>query len=198
VSISRNEIHGNGASGIYINASAPRALLPAGADVSENIIRDNGEWGIARSAAGAVNIGRNSVFGNNLYGIDYGLDLSTPDAPGKPVLTSATYDPARNVTIVRGTTNVPGAFGAFVDLYASSSLSRWGYPEAERWLKIVYNGRDFEAVIEEDLRGKWITATGTRVIDVLFLRDGSSPRTNVLPRYQANDTSELSDAIRVE
>jgi hypothetical protein len=199
VRIEKNEVYGNGASGIYVNAdSHAKRYLPAGADVIDNVVRDNGEWGIARTAHGSVFIYRNAIFGNNLYGIDYGLDLSTPDAPNKPVLTSAVYDPVRNVTVIRGHMK-PSAYGygGSIEFYASASLSRWGYPEAQRSVGATSLGEEFEEIVDEDLRGQWITATGMRIVDVLFLR-ADKVGTNLSPRYQANDTSELSDAIRVE
>lgn len=200
VRIEENQIARNGASGIFINASfSGGPWLPPGADVFANVIRDNGEWGIARTPAGSVNIQGNAIFGNNLYAIDYGLDLSTPGAPNKPEITSAFFDPERNATVIRGRVAFATGFGGSIQLYASSSLSRWGYPEAERFLKVAYaRDGEFEAVVEEDLRGKWITATGTTIIDVIFLRDAAEVRQHGYERYQANDTSELSAAFRVE
>ncbi|MEO8382391.1 MAG: right-handed parallel beta-helix repeat-containing protein [Acidobacteriota bacterium] len=197
--IAHNEIANNGASGIFVNPSLSGASwLPAGAEIFDNVVRGNGEWGICRASHGAVSIVRNAVSGNNLYGIDYGLDLATPNAPNKPVLTSATYDPVRNVTVIRGSmTPVQTYFGSSVDLYASSSLSRWGYPEAERWIAEVHRTGEFEAVVAGDLRGQWITATGTRVVDVFFLRAEEEVVSHATFRYAASDTSELSDAVRV-
>jgi len=190
--IARNEITGNGASGVFLRPSSASSWLTPGGEIFDNVVRDNREWGIARAAFGAVNIRRNAVSGNHLYGIDYGLDLSTPNAPNKPVLFSATYDPVRNATVIRGTVprTVRGDW-PFVDLYASSSLSRLGYPEAEQVIGGVSAAGDFETLISGDLRGKWITATGTRNVDYLFLSTNGF-------RYQTNDTSELSDAVQVE
>ena len=196
--IQRNVVVRNGATGIFIRpTSSPLAYLPAGADVINNIVHDNGEWGIARAASGAVNIARNSIAGNRLYGIDYGLDLRTPDAPNKPEVLSATYDAARDATVVRVRfePNVRG-FCSRLDLYASDSLSVYGYPEAERPVAESFRTGEFELVVPGDLRGQWITATGTPTVYVIFLRD-ASVRADATYRYSAYDTSELSDAVQV-
>ena len=196
----RNVVVRNGATGIFIRPiEGSFNWLPPGADVINNIVHDNGEWGIARSPNGTVNIARNSIAGNRLYGIDYGLDLRTPDAPYKPELLSAKYDPARNATVIRlrfRPADQQRYAGMRVDLYASHSLSVFGYPQAERPIAEVYR-TDLDVVVPGDLRGQWITATGTRMVDMIFLRD-DSVRANATPRYTAYDTSELSDAIQVQ
>jgi hypothetical protein len=191
--IARNQITGNGASGIFIDARLPAIpLLPPGADIVDNVIRGNGHWGIARTANGSVQISGNSISGNLLYGIDVGLDLDSHH-PETPVLTSATYDAANNLTVIRGTARAGG-----LHFYASSSLSGWGYPEAERPLTTKFISGEFEVVTEGDLRGQWITATSTRTTGVVFLRDDRKVTANARYRYQSNDTSELSLPVRVE
>jgi Right handed beta helix region/Domain of unknown function DUF11 len=199
--VARNVVVRNGATGIFIRpVIGSFAWLPPGADVINNIVHDNGEWGIARSPNGSVNIARNSIAGNRLYGIDYGLDLRTPDAPYKPELLSAKYDPARDATVIRvrfRPADQQQYASMRVELYASHSLSVLGYPEAERLIAEVHR-TDLDLVVPGDLRGQWITATGTRMVDMIFLRDDSVRAAAASPRYTAYDTSELSDAIRVE
>lgn len=198
--IERNVVVANGAAGIFVHATNPEGWwLPPGADIIGNFVSGNGEWGIARSAQGSVHIRGNAIFRNGLYGIDYGLDLETPNAPSKPTLFSATYDATRNQTIVRGEVRFADFYGARLDFYASASLSTHGYPEAERWVGTYGPAGKFEVALPGDLRGQWITATGERIVDVLFLRDDSTPAPkDAAPRYTARDTSELSNAVRVE
>jgi len=198
--IERNVVVANGAAGIFVHASNTDGYwLPPGADIIGNFVSGNREWGIARSAQGSVHIARNAIFRNGLFGIDYGLDLDTPTAPSKPRLHSAVYDASLNATIVRGEVQHGPGYSTQLDFYASSSLSTHGHPEAERWLGTFFNLGAFTVTLPGDLRGQWITATGERVIDMIFLRDDSTPAPkDAPPRYTARDTSELSNAVRVE
>ncbi len=208
--IARNQITNNGASGIFVNASTGNSYLPPGAEIYGNTISGNREWGIARAAGGSIHIYENSIFGNNLYGIDTGLDLGTPDPTLKPVLISAVYHADIDKTVVRGSVEFSSIYGTpSVDLYASSALSAWGYPEAEKQVGEFYggSGSGFEIAVPGDLRGKWITATGTKVTGYIFSRrQGESEALGTETeesaaqefRYQSADTSELSNAIQVQ
>jgi hypothetical protein len=201
VAIARNRITGNGASGIFVNPGNFSQLRTG--VISENVISGNGEWGIARGPHGDVEIQRNSIFGNRFLGIDYGLDFETPNraddrasepgVPNKPVILSARYDPATNKTNVR--VRLDSASGSVswaytIDLYASSGLSAWGHPEAERWVgfhtfRQPAVHEEVTIAVEGDLRGKFITGTNTR-LHVVYWED------------YVTDTSELSNAVRVE
>jgi hypothetical protein len=206
--IRRNVITGNGASGIFVDVSAETIPggLPPGADIVENKIRNNGHWGVARTSRGLIGVERNEIAGNVLYGIDVDLDLDTPNVAddtgkvsNKPQLTDAYYDATRG-TVIRGTivsTSVSGS--PRIDLYASSALSVWGYPEAEEWLISSYGSYAFEIVVPRDLRGKWITATNTRTAALYWLRDGQSQGRPASEHRSINgvNTSELSNAILV-
>jgi parallel beta-helix repeat protein len=203
--IFNNVVVNNGATGIYVNTSAQPQFggIPPGADIVENIVHGNGEWGIARTRNGLVQMQRNSTIRNGLYGFDVGLDLNTPnrenDGPGvpnKPLLESATYDPVTDTTTIRGT----APWGSTVDLYASTSLSRYGYPEAESWLGIlpVLQNQKIEWTVPGDLRGQWITGTITRGQTLYFLRDDAKPAANVGRPSSGYDTSELSDPVQVQ
>jgi len=204
--IFNNVVVDNGAAGIFINTSAEAQFggISPGADIVQNVVHGNGEWGIARTHNGLVQIRSNSTIRNGLYGIDLGLDLSTPNRendvtgrPNKPLLESATYDPATNTTVIRGT----AVWGSWIDLYASSSLSRYGYPESELYLgytTVLQNGR-IEFRVPADLRGLWITATKTTTQTLYFLRDdGAQPRADIGRPPTGYDTSELSDAVQVQ
>jgi parallel beta-helix repeat protein len=204
--VRNNVVVNNGASGIYVNTFSERvpAGYHAGADIVENVVHGNGEWGIARTRNnGYVQIRRNSTIRNGLYGIDAGLDLDTPNrdndatgVPNKPELLSASYDPATGTTVIRGRL----VWGASVDVYASSSLSVYGYPESERWLGEVHvpRGDVFELKVPGDLRGQWITATSSRNTTLYFLRGDAAPAANVYRGPTATNTSELSNAVQVK
>jgi parallel beta-helix repeat protein len=202
--IHKNEITHNGASGVFLNVGKGAENYGAGADVDDNVIAHNGEWGVARTPAGFVSLTGNSIFDNQSQGIDIGLDNETPNrpsdlnaTPNKPELLSATYDVATNSTTVRGRLDSMMRSGVFIDVYASSGLSRWGYPEGETHIatKQLLNSRtDFEIVVPGDLRGKYITATNTRAQIVGWAKppEEQSHQSSV-PR----DTSELSNAVVV-
>src|SRR6185503_6092002 len=164
----KGEPLGNGASGIFLNFSA---------DVEDNIIANNGEWGVCRTQQGEIALRRNSIYGNTSQGIDAGLDNETPNRandsqglPNKPVLFSASYDAANNTTVVRGrldsnlwSSGYPSNYT--IEVYASSGLSVWGYPQGETLVaaKSLTTGHtDFVIAVPGDLRGKFITATHTR------------------------------------
>ncbi|HET7434833.1 MAG TPA: right-handed parallel beta-helix repeat-containing protein, partial [Thermoanaerobaculia bacterium] len=199
--ISSNTITGNGAAGVYIDPSNGQSGVPAGADVKNNIIRDNGEFGVARTEHGIVQITANEIAGNRWYGIDLNLDLDTPNrpdagngVPNKPVLIDAIYDAASNTTRVRGTLDV---LSGSLDFYASHSLSTAGYPEAEHQvLANAFTGgkTDFEISLPGDLRGQWITATATRGATIYFAKPARRMAADDLRPFGGGNTSELSNA----
>lgn len=202
---------GNGA-GVFIDMGERAPFFDvAGADITENIIAYNRGMAVARSPRGELLISKNAIYENLQQGIDAGVDGMTPYSvddravPNAPLLSEVAYDPVRNETTVRGRIeSIHHAHFRRVELYSSSALSTWGTPQAEHSLG-VYNvagnvGRaDFAVTVSGDLRGKWITAT--QLAGYSF---GAPLRTH--PRDIASerlfdfstDTSELSNAIRVE
>lgn len=194
--VTGNTITGNGAAGVFIDPAATGDVAPA-ADITGNVIRDNGEFGVARTEHGVVQIRENEIAGNQWYGIDLNLDLSTPNragghngVPNKPELIDAIYDPVSNTTRVRGT--LDRGIGV-LDFYASHSLSRGGYPEAEHLvLGNAYTGgkEEFDIALPGDLRGQWITATATNYVTIIFAKPASTRPTG------GGNTSELSDAVK--
>jgi hypothetical protein len=196
VVIERNTIADNGASGIFINSKSepPYYGIPSSVSITHNVIRDNREWGIARTRHGIVGVTENSIVGNRLYAIDVDLDLDHPSvetpslAPVAPVIVSATWDPVRMKTIVRFGVPANANQGGRIDIFASSALSPDGYPQAEQFLAAGWPGQpsaEVEMEVEGDHRGKWITATTTRWYP------GDWP-------FPLFDTSEVSNAVRVE
>lgn len=210
--IRSNRVTENGA-GMFIDAGGPRIGASGsgngGADVIDNLIFANDGMAIARTRRGDVMASKNRIFGNLTTGIDIDTDGPTPntlgdnDVPNAPLLTSATYDPVLNVTVVRGRLDSDVVAGLFVqqymiEVFASSRLSRWGYAEAEGFMgqkRLDSGHEEFEIALPGDLRGKWITATNTASHFVGYLR---TPRNEDHRADYPGDTSELSNAVRVE
>lgn len=179
----------------------------SGADIRQNAIAYNDGMAIARTRRGQIFISGNAIYDNLQQGID--LDIDGPsaqraddtDAPNAPVLFSATYDPARRATIVRG--RIDSAMLAHsrnIEVYASARLSVWATPQAERsvWTDQLPSGRqDFEIIVLEDLRGKWITATYNSVRFIGFARHPGGIGTESHSELHPTDTSELSNAVFV-
>ncbi len=99
---------GNGASGVFIDGGD--ALI-------SGTIAYNHDFGVAVGPhAGHVDADGGSVFANGVLDYDWGLDGPTPTDPSgrmppAPVLIDATYDPARDVTVVRGVLPAEGRKG---------------------------------------------------------------------------------------
>lgn len=188
-----NSINGNGASGVFIDSRArPFPHLVTDARIMNNVIRNNREWGVCRTAGGKVYVSRNEIADNYAHAIDIGLDLDTPNrpdatsgVPNKPILHSAHFDPATGSTIVRGHLD---PFSGWLEVYASRGVSGAGYPQAERFIATTAFNTSaegpFELKIPGDFRGQWITATASRdyLIDIGFAYF---------------DTSEISGAVPV-
>jgi hypothetical protein len=110
---------------------------------------------------------------------------------------------------VRGRLDSEGAsyFPNFtIHIYASSRLSVWSMPQAERLVagdNSAEGHRDFEIIAPGDLRGQWITATNTVAHYIGFAKTPPSTESDAKhPRTEAFDspknTSELSDAVSVQ
>jgi hypothetical protein len=199
---------GNGA-GIFLDMGEPALGGYGGADIVENVIAHNDGMAIARTRRGEISVTGNSIFGNLQQGIDVDVDGPSPrrsddqDVPNAPVLFSAAYDAAGNTTTVRGRIDSEHyANIRYIEIYASSALSKWGTSQAETWIariSINTGHEDFEIIVPADLRGKWITATYTVTRYTGFLR--TDPRTIASQSHRASlpgDTSELSDAVGVQ
>jgi hypothetical protein len=203
--ITKNRIVGNGASGIFVSSTQ------FGGDILDNVIADNRDFGIARAFDAAdVGMHGNLIYGNGHTAIDAGLDLETPNVPddsrtipNRPVLLSASYDAAIDVTTVRGhLDSLPEPFyptSFAIEFFSSSSLSASGHGQAERFLGSLRprSGRaDFEFVSKGNLSNQWITATSSRSHIIGFAKPGDV--ISLGHRFHVpDDTSELSDPIQV-
>jgi Domain of unknown function DUF11/Right handed beta helix region len=198
---------GNGA-GIFMNMGSVSVDF-VGADITHNVIAHNNGMAIARTRRGEILISENSIFDNLQQGIDAGVDGLTPqraddrDVPNAPVLFGATYDAARNVTIVRGRIDSEaGGDHRNIEVYASLHLSGWAAPQAEHSVvisSILAGHQDFEIVVPGDFRGMWITAT-YNVTHFLGLARGNpgGPSAETHRQLFPGDTSELSNAVTVQ
>lgn len=104
---------GNGASGVYIDGGY--ALI-------SGTIAYNHDFGVGVGPhAQHADVDASGIFANGAFDYDWGLDGPTrTDPAGRmppvPVLIDATYDPARNLTVVRGVLPAEGRKG--LGLYA--------------------------------------------------------------------------------
>ncbi|HEY0160526.1 MAG TPA: right-handed parallel beta-helix repeat-containing protein [Thermoanaerobaculia bacterium] len=193
VFVTNNRVVGNGASGMFFNLF-PRDTASS-AHVTHNLIAGNGEWGITRTDNGNIAIQRNSIYGNAHPAIDLNLDFDTPNRPAddfssipnKPVLFSAHYDPARQMTYVTGRLETAANGSSIeIDFYVDEHPTR---RHLGAWVASFLVGgtaveREFTFAIPRNLLGKYLVATNTRQ------RHGSG--------LLLMDTSEVSNAVPVQ
>jgi len=210
-----NTIEGNGASGVYFGPACQFGMA------DENQIRSNRDFGVAVSPQTKwIEVRGNSMKGNGQLGIDFALDLVTPNVaddstrpvPNAPVITSAQYDFTYRKTVIRGHVELRkpadvGYYAPLVDVYSSSSLDAHGMAQGETMLntrsdfsntvKIDSNG-DFIYIVDGDLTGKYISATYTR----MYALGKGATSTALQPRPQYYETwestSEMSNPVRVQ
>jgi hypothetical protein len=193
----------NGATGIYIHGEGT---------ISDNVIANGGEFGIAVDPAPTSHVGihRNLIYDNQHTAIDQGLDLETPnrkDAGGtfanKPILIDAVYQPENGTTVIRGRLDSDPASTIgpqyVLEFFAAKSLSKGGHAQAERYLGSLTpksGHEDFEFTAKGDLRGQLIAATSSRSFYNGFgIPDGGGTTAEFL--INPEDTSELSDPVQV-
>jgi len=205
-----NKIEGNGASGVYFGPGSQFGMA------DENQIWANRDFGVAIDPlAKWIEVRSNSMKQNGQLGIDFNLDLVTPNVaddstrpvPNSPVLTSATFDPLTKKTVIIGHVDLRkpadvGYYAPIVDVYRSSALDAHGMAQGEHPLfgrsdysspvKINSWTGDFVSVYDGDLTGQYITATYTRMY--ALGKGGVTP--NYYENWQA--TSEFSAPVRVE
>jgi parallel beta-helix repeat protein len=211
-----NTIENNGASGVYFGPGTQYGAI------DENTIRFNRDFGVAVSPLTKwIEIRGNSMKGNGQLGIDFALDLVTPNVdddsarpvPNAPVITSATYDARLNKTTIIGHVDLRkpadvSYYNALLDFYVSSTLDAHGMAQGEKPLNITceycnvagINSRtgDFVFTSNGDLRGQYVTATYTRMYPLGkgVTATTLQPRPQYYETWQA--TSEMSNAVRVE
>jgi parallel beta-helix repeat protein len=198
--IRENRMQNNGASGIFLGAEV------TGATIDLNVISGHPQMGIAVARdAKLVTMQRNSMKDNGGLGIDWNLDGISPSdgddhdrAPNAPLMLSARYDPATNVTTIEVSIQSQPVGRYYND--GVLDFYRNGSPDAdgETWLlaRTALPRQTVTATFDGDLRGQWINATWTRRAGP-YSRTGD-PRTDSHEGNFVQSTSELSNAVRVE
>jgi len=203
-----NTIEDNGASGVYFGPGCQFGMA------DENHIAFNRDFGVAIDrAAKWVEVRGNSMKSNGQLGIDYNLDLVTPNVaddsartvPNAPVLTSAAYDPVTKKTTISGHVDLikpadVGFYAPLIDIYRSSSLDAHGMAQGEKPLygRLDYNvpvldraTGNFTYTYDGDLTGQFVSATYTR----MYALGKGAPSPEYYENWQA--TSEFSNSVRV-
>jgi hypothetical protein len=144
----------NGASGIFFGELSRPAL------VSDNVIGNSGDFGIAIARTSQIGATHNRIFNSGQSGIDVGLDGPTSDAY-TPSITSVHYDAATGTTTISGTTfsRTPGF--TIVEFYANKSVNAAGFAQAEDYLgsvKVPADTTPFTFTVARDLRGLFVDA----------------------------------------
>jgi hypothetical protein len=147
---------GNGASGIYIDG---------GYATVDGTIAYNHDFGVAVGPhAQHADVDANGIFANAAFDYDWGLDGPTRTDPSlrmppAPVLTEATYDLARNVTVIRGVVPAEGrkVLGQYsVRIFEATANSRVvHFPQANLG-NAASGDLPFTLNIPGDLRGRTI------------------------------------------
>jgi len=188
----QNRIESNGASGIFLGP------LVEHAQIINNVIANQREMGVAAARSKAIiEIRGNAMKDNGGLGIDWGLDGVSPvDADDRngpsnaPVLLAATYDAAKNETVIRlSLKSTPLSSDVYrddlLDVYGNSTSDGDG----ERLLRTVHLKTDTNGTITVsvpgDLRGQWLNATWSRDKPIEYSIESLPDRT----------TSELSNTI---
>jgi hypothetical protein len=192
-----NTFEDNGASGILVG---PEAAV----DVTENAFARQGHAGVAIIRGNSLaDLRRNSMRDNRGLAIDWGIDGVSPiddddqlvGETNAPLLLSARYDAARNLTIVSGRLHTsrigPYGNGFLVELFANRGPDGDGEIPLGTGLFGLPVTDAFETAVTGDWRGSWITATLTRQHHI-FAKPGD-PRTEI--NTEDASTSEMSNAV---
>jgi hypothetical protein len=185
----------NGASGMFFGRGTGRI------NVRSNVIAFNAQAGVAIDPfAEYVALSANRIWGNGGLGIDDGLDgpsgfVTLPDGIGTertPIITSAVFDPVKNLTTIHLTTDT----SSYPELFVSETPGNKGSGDAQRvagpavsWRTVDPNATTlmFEVTFKGVQRGEWITATASRSIPHPY--DGE---------FSLLRTTEISPAVQVQ
>ncbi|HEY0160807.1 MAG TPA: right-handed parallel beta-helix repeat-containing protein [Thermoanaerobaculia bacterium] len=161
--ITKNLIENNGKSGIVLGPETEHA------SVIENVINRQTEMGVAIApGAQLYRIWRNSMSDNGGLGIDIDIDGVSPasdndefpEESNAPTLLSATYDAARDVTVLKLVLHSrplgPYFNGFILDVYANRG------PDGDGEQHIFSTGLRETLDIPGNFTGKWLNATSTR------------------------------------
>jgi hypothetical protein len=136
-----------------------------------------------------VHLFRNQIWANGGLAIDDGLDGPSPSVHSDetvvkvPSITSVSFDPVSGNSTVRGVSDPPTT----VEIFWSDTAGSPGSGDAQNTLGIaytIYQTGVFELVVHRDVRGKWISATASRILYTTY--------SDVFTFYR---TTEVSPAV---
>lgn len=184
----------NGASGMFFGRGAGRIFARS------NVIAFNGQAGVAIDPlARYVWLSANRIWANGGLAIDDGLDgpsgfvtLPFGSTLSAPVITSAVFDPVKNLTTVRLIAdNLSG-----LEFFASDTPGNSGTGDAQRiagpptsWKTVLTDGAKvtYDVTLKSVQRGEWISAIASRSIP--------HPYADV---FTLSRTTEVSAAMQVQ
>ncbi|HVE71571.1 MAG TPA: right-handed parallel beta-helix repeat-containing protein [Thermoanaerobaculia bacterium] len=182
--VRRNEVIGNGASGLFFHR--PSVTPYKRAIAADNVIAHNRHAGIGLSMAATGEFGQNTFRHNASLPIDVGLDGDTRETlaglpgqggrQGAPVITSARFDGTDTIVEMRLGERVWSG---------SVSTTVWLYTNDELLTRFLPRDNTFTVRIARDLRGQSIRAAESTI----FIYNWD---------YTAPGTSELSEPVAVE
>ena len=153
-------LRNSGASGIFVGPNGG-ALT-----VRNSLIHDHAQFGIAVARGnGSFVLDNTRIYNTAVMDIDYGLDGPTDTAP---LVTSAIYNEARNLTIITVDPRHNGP--ARIEVWASLTLTMFGTAHLDRFItSLDTNTGSVEIEAPGDLSRRFISALrvdGTRVSEV--------------------------------
>ena len=174
----------NNAGGIANHSATNTAIGTSGLAGNQNTITHNLGTGIKVSAfAAGPNIDRNVIHSNNALGIDLGVnglppvgtEGVTPNETPENSSTPLNFPDLTNAEATDGNDRVDGTVDSYpdedyrIDIYANDSCDASGYGEGQTWVGAqtvatdATGAGDFTFTTGQDLTGRKITATSTRI-----------------------------------
>jgi hypothetical protein len=175
---------GNGASGILINGGSALIL---------STVANNRDFGVAVGPdAQHVAVGLDALFANGVQDFDWGLNGPTHTDPAgrmppAPVLIDAIFDPAKNVTVVRGILPAEGRhIGLQLQRYSVFLFERSGGRYLGRSGPVNFSATErgdlpFTMNVPGDLRNRVLAGQTTYTLD--------------LQEVDKTDSSEIGESI---
>jgi RHS repeat-associated protein len=148
-----------GAGNTIVNSIENGIYMSGGwwARVLGNRIHDSGKLGIGHGSSVNPNINDSGDVNSG----PPGYYLNYPVIDIVEVIDGLTY--------VNGSLDTPNPEQCLVEIFANSAADPSGYGEGEQWVAALYPNADgtFQLTIPQDLNGKYLTATTTRMTGIL-------------------------------
>ena len=185
---------GNGSSGVLLDESASDNVIGGAASGAGNIIAFNGSDGIFLRRGGSGNaMSQNSIFSNNLLGIDLSTIFSAGSVTANdtgdgdtgpnnlqnfPEITSANFDGIN--TTISGTINSTANTTFTIELFSNTAGDPSGFGEGETFLGTT------TSITDAGGDGTWTLVVSGDVTGLVLSSTATDP---------AGNTSEFSQAI---